>query len=52
MELEDTVTLFRPVGQQELELIEKSGIKEFPPPLPFQPIFYPVLIEVIAEYRP
>jgi hypothetical protein len=39
----DTVTLYRPVGQKELELIEASGWKEFPPRLPIQPIFYPVL---------
>lgn len=35
--------LYRPVGTAELELIEKSGYKCFPPRLPEQPIFYPVL---------
>jgi hypothetical protein len=45
---EDTVTLFRPVGQKELELIRESGYREFPPRLPFQPIFYPVLTEACA----
>jgi ribosomal protein S8 len=35
--------LFRPVGLNELSLIKKSGMKEFPPRLPEQPIFYPVL---------
>lgn len=40
---EDTVTLFRPVGPKELELIRKSDWREFPPRLPEQPIFYPVL---------
>jgi hypothetical protein len=35
--------LYRPVGTAELELIHKSGDKEFPPRLPEQPIFYPVL---------
>ena len=38
----DTVTLYRPVGPQELTLIEDSGFREFPPRLPDQPIFYPV----------
>lgn len=35
--------LYRPVGIKELELIEQSGMKKFPPRLPEQPIFYPVL---------
>jgi len=43
----DTVTLFRPVGPKELALIRESGWREFPPRLPGQPIFYPVLN---AEY--
>lgn len=43
-----TQTLFRPVGQQELDLIEESGWKRFPPRLPLQPIFYPVLNEDYA----
>lgn len=38
-----TQTLYRPVGQAELELIEASGWKSFPPRLAIQPIFYPVL---------
>jgi len=38
----DTVTLYRPVGPVELELIKKSGWTEFPPRVPDQPIFYPV----------
>ncbi len=37
------MTLFRPVGQKELELIRESGMREFPPRLAWQPIFYPVL---------
>ena len=44
----DTVTLFRPVGPKELALIEQSGWKRFPPRLPEQPIFYPVLNEEYA----
>ena len=43
-----TVTLYRPVGAKELELIEASGWREFPPRLPDQPIFYPVLNEEYA----
>ena len=35
--------LYRPVGLKELELIAKSGFKKFPPRLPEQLIFYPVL---------
>jgi hypothetical protein len=44
----ETITLFRPVGQKELDLIEQSGWKEFPPRLFWQPIFYPVLTEEYA----
>ena len=40
--------LFRPVGDNEYSLIEKSGFKRFPPRLPEQPIFYPVLNERYA----
>jgi len=42
------VTLWRPVGPAELELIEASDMREFPPRLPDQPIFYPVLTEDYA----
>jgi hypothetical protein len=35
-------SLFRPVGLHELALIWDSGMREFPPRLPHQPIFYPV----------
>ena len=35
--------LYRPVGPKELELIAAAGFKAFPPRLPDQPIFYPVL---------
>lgn len=38
-----TTTLYRPVGPIELELIEKNDFRAFPPRLPEQPIFYPVL---------
>jgi hypothetical protein len=43
-----TVTLFRPVGPKELDLIEASGWREFPPRLQGQPIFYPVTNEAYA----
>ena len=39
----DTYTLFRPVGQKELDLIRESGCRAFPSRLDHQPIFYPVL---------
>lgn len=38
-----TVTLYRPVGPKELQLIKESNFKRFPPRLSWQPIFYPVL---------
>lgn len=40
--------LYRPVGTEELELIKESGYCEFPPRLPEQPVFYPVLNEIYA----
>ena len=43
-----TITLFRPVGEVELELIRNSNWRSFPPRLPEQPIFYPVLNEEYA----
>src|SRR6266705_3262974 len=44
-----TTTLYRPVGPSELKLIATSGFREFPPRLPDQPIFYPVLNEEYAR---
>ena len=44
----ETITLFRPVGKNELALIENSEFTAFPPRLPEQPIFYPVLNEEYA----
>jgi hypothetical protein len=44
----ETITLWRPVGPQELELIRATGMNAFPPRLPEQPIFYPVLSEEYA----
>lgn len=43
-----TQTLFRPVNQAELDLIEALGWKAFPPRLPEQPFFYPVMNEAYA----
>jgi hypothetical protein len=43
-----TTTLYRPVGPKELALIEQSDWKKFPPRLPEQPIFYPVMNEEYA----
>lgn len=40
--------LYRPVGTKELELIKKSNYSKFPPRLPEQPIFYPVMNERYA----
>jgi hypothetical protein len=45
---EATVILWRPVGPRELALIRESGMRAFPPRLPEQPIFYPVLSEAYA----
>ncbi len=42
-------TLYRPVGRAELDLIRESGFTRFPPRLPHQPIFYPVLDEEYAR---
>ena len=41
--------LWRPVGQKELAKIDASGMRAFPPRLPEQPIFYPVLSFEYAE---
>jgi len=41
-------TLYRPTGEKELALIRLSEWRGFPPRLPEQPIFYPVLNEEYA----
>ncbi len=43
-----TTTLWRPAGSEELALVEASGWREWPPRLPGQPVFYPVLDEEYA----
>lgn len=40
--------LYRPVGRKELELVRSSGFRAFPPRLPGQPFFYPVVNEEYA----
>ncbi|PQO45308.1 hypothetical protein [Blastopirellula marina] len=45
-----TKTLYRPVGQAELDLIAAADWQRFPPRLEWQPIFYPVLTEEYAIF--
>ncbi|MGY0069910.1 hypothetical protein ACWZEH_24585 [Streptomyces sp. QTS137] len=40
-----TTTLWRPTGPEELELVRESGWRAWPPRLPEQPVFCPVLDE-------
>jgi hypothetical protein len=42
------VTLYRPTGEPELALIRDRQWRVFPPRLPDQPFFYPVLNEEYA----
>ena len=44
----ETVTLWRPTGPKELTLVRDAGFRAWPPRLPDQPIFYPVLNEEYA----
>ena len=44
----ETVTVYRPTGPEELELVKASGFTEWPPRMPSQPIFYPVTNEQYA----
>ena len=46
---EDLIILYRPVGPKELALIAAGGFRDFPPRLPEQPVFYPVLNEEYAR---
>ncbi|MET8845040.1 hypothetical protein ABZW67_33710 [Streptomyces rubiginosohelvolus] len=43
-----TTTLWRPTGPEELELVRELNWRAWPPRLPEQPIFYPVLNEDYA----
>lgn len=44
-----TTTLYRPVGQREMDLLIALAFKKWPPRLPEQPIFYPVTNERYAS---
>ncbi|WP_399100968.1 hypothetical protein [Streptomyces sp. 11x1] len=44
----ETTTLWRPTGPVELGLVREAGWRAWPPRLPEQPIFYPVLDEEYA----
>ncbi len=44
-----TQTLYRPVGLAEAVPILEADARRFPPRLPEQPIFYPVLTREYAE---
>jgi len=44
-----TITMYRPTGPHELELVKGSGYTAWPPRLPGQPIFYPVTNEQYAK---
>ncbi|MET8945170.1 hypothetical protein ABZX30_16710 [Streptomyces sp. NPDC004542] len=46
--LRATTTLWRPTGPKELELVRELDWRAWPPRLPEQPIFYPVLDEDYA----
>ena len=46
--MEETVTLYRPTGPEEIDLVEQTGYRRWPPRLPDQPIFYPVTNELYA----
>ncbi|WP_216590442.1 hypothetical protein [Streptomyces brasiliscabiei] len=48
MSRQPTRTLWRPTGPVELGLVRDSGWRAWPPRLPEQPIFYPVLDEAYA----
>lgn len=53
---EETITLYRPTGPEELELVKQTGYKRWPPRLPEQPIFYPVTnkqyaIEIATQWN-
>jgi len=48
LNMEETTVLFRPVVENELGRIAESGFRSFPPGLPGQPVFYPVLNEEYA----
>jgi hypothetical protein len=44
-------TLYRPVGVKELQWITESGWQAFPPRFDWQPIFYPVDADYLAQFE-
>jgi hypothetical protein len=46
---EETITLYRPTGPNELKRVEENNFKKWPHRLPEQPIFYPVTNEGYAK---
>jgi hypothetical protein len=44
-----STTLWRPIGPAELDLLRAADMRAWPPRLPDQPIFYPVLNEAYAR---
>ena len=47
-QMEELVELWRPTGPEEMELVRATSSRRWPPRLPDQPIFYPVLNEDYA----
>jgi hypothetical protein len=43
-----TITVYRPIGPEEYELVRKNGFTAWPPRKPDQTIFYPVANEEYA----
>jgi hypothetical protein len=51
-QVSETTILFLPIAAVEMRLVREANDLAFPPRLPEQPIFYPVMNdEVIAEFR-
>lgn len=46
---DEVVTLYRPTGLRELELVKAGGYRRWPPRLAGQPFFYPVTNEDYAR---
>ena len=46
--MSETVTMYRPTGPEEMDLVRESGFRRWPPRLAHQPIFYPVTNEAYA----
>ena len=46
--MQETITMYRPTGPEELRLVQETGYKKWPPRLPNQPILYLVSNEEYA----